>query len=119
MRENEVEMTVEELRKAAMRFLPQAKRGEIKEKGGDGKSMEIYADEMRVRSLPQLTPEERYRMACRNMVRFRWDKHYEFWRNVYIHYRDELYPGRKKAGKHEATRSPADNGNHDDGKPAA
>lgn len=115
MMENEVEMTVEELRKAAMRFLPQAKRGEIKDKGGDGKSMEIYADEMRVRSLPQLTPEERYRMACRNMVRFRWDKHYEFWRNVYISCRDE----QKKAGKREEARNPADNGNHDDGKPAA
>ena len=80
--------------------------------------MEIWVEGKKVVSLSQQTLEEKLHKAMVSLSKF-WNTSLRgFWKNVYIRYRDEYY-GRKKAGKHEATRNPADNGNHDDGKPAA
>lgn len=80
--------------------------------------MEIYVEGQKVQELPQLTLEEKLHKAIVNLSKF-WNTPLRgFWKNVYIRYRDEYY-GRKKAGNHAATHNPADNGNHDDGKPAA
>ena len=77
--------------------------------------MEIYVDGQKVQELPCLTREEKLRYLNERCLKFWGTPLYNFWRNAYISFRD----GKKKAGKHEATRNPADNGNHDDGKPAA
>lgn len=77
--------------------------------------MKIYSDGKYLEELPQLTTEERLQQAIVKLHVF-WNTPLRgFWHNVYVHIRD----GNKKAGKHAATRNPADNGNHDDGKPAA
>lgn len=81
--------------------------------------MEIYVEGQKVASLPQLTIEEKLQNATVKLQHYWNTKLRNFWRNAYIHYRDEFYGNNKKAGKHAATRNPADNGNHDDGKPAA
>ena len=77
--------------------------------------MEIYVDGQRAENLPCLTREEKLRKLNEMCQRFWKTPLYAFWRNAYISFRDRI----KKAGKHAATRNPADNGNHDDGKPAA
>lgn len=77
--------------------------------------MEIYVEGQKVEKLPCLTRKEKLLWLNEMCLKFWGTPLYNFWRNAYISYRD----GKKKAGKHEATRSPADNGNHDDGKPAA
>lgn len=77
--------------------------------------MEIYVEGQMVKKLPYLTREEKLRKLNEMCVRFADIWLYPFWRDAYISFRDR----KKKAGKHAATRNPADNGNHDDGKPAA
>lgn len=77
--------------------------------------MEIYVEGQMVKKLPYLTREEKLRKLNELSQRFWNTPLRRFWQNAYFSYRDKI----KKAGKHEATRSPADNGNHDDGKPAA
>ena len=77
--------------------------------------MEIYVEGQKADKLPCLTREDKLRWLNEMCQRFWNSPLYRFWRNAYISYRDK----NKKAGKHEATRNPADNGNHDDGKPAA
>lgn len=79
--------------------------------------MKVFFNDCQLDRLPQLTLEEKLQVATRRMSQFWNTPLRSFWRNVYIHYRDELYPGRKKAGKPEASGNPASN-NHD-GKPAA
>ena len=77
--------------------------------------MEIYVEGQKADKLPCLTREDKLRKLNEMCQRFWKTPLYAFWRNAYISYRDRI----KKAGKHAATRNPADNGNHDDGKPAA
>ena len=80
--------------------------------------MEIYVEGQMVEKLPCLTREEKLRRLNEMCVRFAGTWLYPFWRDAYIRFRDGK-KANKKAGKHAGTRNPADNGNHDDGKPAA
>ena len=77
--------------------------------------MKVFFNDCQLDRLPQFTSEEKLQEATRRMSQFWNTPLRSFWRNVYISCRDE----QKKAGKREEARNPADNGNHDDGKPAA
>ena len=80
--------------------------------------MEIYVEGQKVEKLSCLTRGEKLLKLSELCVRFWGTALYPLWRDAYISFRDRK-KANKKSGKHEATRNPADNGNHDDGKPAA
>ena len=76
----------------------------------------ILIDEAEYDHLPSRTLEDRLKEASEKLNRFWNTPLRNFWRSVYIHYRDELYK-KEKAGRPAPTAIPASD-NHD-GKPAA
>lgn len=77
----------------------------------------LILDGERVSHLPRATLEEKMKRASLNLSKF-WNTPplKNFWRSVYIHYRDAFY-GNKKGGTHGTTSIPPSD-NHD-GNPAA
>ena len=67
---------------------------------------------------PRLTLEEKVYEASIKLGRFWNTPLRNFWRSVYIRYRDEYRAQQKKGGTHEPPSEPPPD-NHDDGKPAA
>ena len=77
-----------------------------------------YVDGRIVFAPPQLSPKEKVYEASLKLGRFWNTPMRNFWRSVYIRYRDEYRALQKKGGTHEPPSEPPTD-NHDDGKPAA
>ena len=77
--------------------------------------MKVFFNGCQLDRLPPCTSEEKLQKATRRMTQIWNTPTRSYCRKVYNSCRDE----QKKAGKREEARNPADNGNHDDGKPAA
>lgn len=75
-----------------------------------------YVDGRVLFAPPQLTLREKVYEASIKLGRFWNTPMRNFWRSVYIRYRDE-YMSQKKGETHEPSSEPPTN--HDDGKPAA
>ena len=77
-----------------------------------------YVDGRVLFAPPQLSPKEKVYEASIKLGRFWNTPMRNFWRSVYIRYRDEYRAQQQKGGSQDASSEPpADN--HDDGKPAA
>lgn len=77
-----------------------------------------YVDGRVLFAPPQLSLKEKVYEASIKLGRFWNTPMRNFWRSVYIRYRDEYRAEQKKGGSQDApSEPPADN--HDDGKPAA
>ncbi|MBQ3670636.1 MAG: hypothetical protein II921_04060 [Treponema sp.] len=77
-----------------------------------------YVDGRVLFAPPQLSPKEKLLKASIELGRFWNTPLRNFWRSVYIRYRDEYRAEQKKGGSQDAPSEPPTN-NHDDGKPAA
>jgi hypothetical protein len=77
-----------------------------------------YVDGRVLFAPPQLSPKEKVYEASIKLGRFWNTPMRNFWRSVYIRYRDEYRAQQKKGGTQNAPSEPPTN-NHDDGKPAA